>query len=119
MQPWRGSIATRWATPWWRPTSCTRTRGKKGLVHDDPDDPPRRRANKRRGHGTFANDRPPVAGIIGRESGQVRLEVIGNSDRATLEDGLDRTTLEGTMVYTDEWGGYGRLPEMSRGHATV
>ena len=23
------------------------------------------------------------------------------------------------MVYTDEWRGYGRLPEMDRGHATV
>ena len=36
--------------------------GKKGIPHDDPADPPRRRANGRRGHGTFANDRPPVAG---------------------------------------------------------
>ncbi len=88
-------------------------------MHDDPDDPPRRRANKRRGHATFANDRPPVAGVVGRESGQVRLEVIANSDRATLEGGLDRATREGTMVYTDEWGGYGRLRETGRGHATV
>ena len=28
--------------------------------HFDPLDPPRRRANKRRGRGTYANDRPPV-----------------------------------------------------------
>jgi transposase len=60
-----------------------------------------------------------VTGVVGRESGAVRLEVIGNSDRETLEDGVDRTTLEGTTVYTDEWRGYGRLPEMGRGHATV
>src|SRR4051812_9821580 len=102
-----------------KPTRCTRTRGKKGVPHPDPADPPRRRANKRRGHGTFANDRPPVTGVVGRESGQVRLEVIANSDRETLEDGVDRTTLEGATVYTDEWRGYGRLPELGRGHATV
>ena len=30
---------------------------------------PGRRANRRRGHGTFANDRPPIAGVVGRESG--------------------------------------------------
>jgi transposase-like protein len=60
-----------------------------------------------------------VAGVVGRESGQVRLEVIGNSDRETLEDGVDRATLEGATVYTDEWRAYGRLPEMRRGHATV
>ena len=94
-------------------------RGKKGILHPDPADPPRRRANRRRGHGTFANDRPPVTGVVGRESGEVRLEVVEHSDRATLEDGLDRATLEGAKVYTDEWKGYGRLAEMRRGHATV
>ena len=57
--------------------------------------------------------------MVGRESGEVRLEVIGNSDRETLEDGIDRATLEGATVYTDEWRAYGRLPEMKRGHATV
>jgi transposase len=60
-----------------------------------------------------------VAGVVGRESGHVRLEVVGNSDRETLEDGVDRATLEGATVDTDEWRGYGRLPEMKRGHATV
>lgn len=48
--------------------------GEKGIPHPDPDDPPRRRANKRRGHGNFANDRPPVAGVAGRDTGQLRRE---------------------------------------------
>ena len=48
-------------------------RGKKGIQHADADDPPRRRANSRRGHGTFDTDRPPIAGVVGRESGEVRL----------------------------------------------
>jgi hypothetical protein len=47
--------------------------GEKGLLHPDPEDPPRRRANPARGHGTWETDRPPVLGIVGRESGQIRL----------------------------------------------
>ena len=35
--------------------SCIRMRGKKSTLHPDPADPPRRRANKRRGRGTYAN----------------------------------------------------------------
>ena len=50
-------------------------RGKKGVPHKDPEDPPRRRANKVRGHGTWDNDRPPVCGVVGRESGKLRLTV--------------------------------------------
>lgn len=47
--------------------------GEKGILHPDPEDPPRRRANQARGHGTWETDRPPVLGIVGRESGQVQL----------------------------------------------
>ena len=35
--------------------------GKKSLPHRDPADPPRRRGNQRKGHGTYANDRPPAS----------------------------------------------------------
>lgn len=94
-------------------------RGKKGRPHPDPDDPPRRRANKRRGHGTFANDRPPVAAVVGRDRGQVRLRVVGHADGATLREFVRRMTWPGTTVHTDEWGAYDRLPELGRSHATV
>jgi transposase len=57
--------------------------------------------------------------VVGRDSGEVRLEVVGHADQATLEEGVEGTTLEGTTVYTDEWCGYDRLPERHRGHATV
>ncbi len=43
--------------------------GEKGRPHRDPDDPPRRRALRLNGHGTFDNDRPPILGVIGRETG--------------------------------------------------
>ena len=42
--------------------------GKKGELHPDPDDPPRKRANKQRGHGTYDNDRPPIVGT-GKRAG--------------------------------------------------
>jgi len=61
-------------------------RGKKGDYHGDPDDPPRRRANKQRGHGTYDNDRPPIVGTVGRQSGQVRLRLVHHTDQKTLEN---------------------------------
>ena len=59
-------------------------RGKKSDPHPNPSDPPRRRANKRKGRGTYANDRPPILGTVGRESGQVRLRVAHRTDTETL-----------------------------------
>ena len=38
---------------------------KKGEHHTDPDDPPRRRVNKRHEHGTYDNDRPSIIGTVG------------------------------------------------------
>ena len=93
--------------------------GEKGVPHLDPDDPPRHRANKRRGHGTKANDRPPVVGVVGRQTGQVRLKVVEHADRTTLEELVGQATTPGTTVYTDEWSGYDHLPELNRNHSTV
>jgi len=78
--------------------------GKKGEEHFDPDDPPRSRANKQRGHGTYENDRPPVVGTVGRESGQVRLRVVHHFTQAE------------SHCFTDEWLGYDHI---IRVHATV
>jgi hypothetical protein len=39
--------------------------GEKGRRHPDPADPPRRRANKQRGHSTWETDRVPVGGWWG------------------------------------------------------
>jgi transposase len=94
-------------------------RGKKGVPHDDPADPPRRRANQARGHGTFANDRPPVAGVVGRASGRLLLEVVATTDQETLQGFVERTTSPDVTLYTDEWAGYGQVAARGRGHATV
>ena len=89
------------------------------MPHRAAGDPPRRRANKARGHGTWASDRPPVLGVVGRESGLAQLEVAGTVDRATLRGFVGRATRPGVMLYTDEWRGYAWVKSSGRGHATV
>ena len=64
-------------------------RGKKGEPHRDPHDPPRRRANKRRGRGTYANDRPPIVGTVGRH--------------------VHQFTQVGAQLYTDENQSYNHV----------
>jgi transposase-like protein len=96
-----------------------RNAGEKGVPHRDPEDPPRRRANKVRGHGTMDNDRPPVIGVEGRETDEVGLDVVAHSDQATWNRFVVALTRPGTMVNTDEWAGYDRLPGWGRGRAAV
>ena len=95
-------------------------RGKKGVPHRDPQDPPRRRANQAMGHGTWDTDRPPVCGVAGRHSGRLALRVGRRNGAAEL---VHRTvvprTEPGAMVYTDEWPGYKPLEAAGRGHAAV
>ena len=94
-------------------------RGKKGVPHKEPDDPPRKRANKVRGHGTWDKDRPPVHGVVGRESGQIRLEVIHNAAWADLSPLLVEATALDATVNTDDWLGYFPLSRHGRKHVTV
>ena len=73
------------------------------MPHRDQEDPPRRRANKAVGHGNWENDRPPVCGVVGRESGRARRHLEHRTDRATLERVVVGSSREGAMVDTDEW----------------
>ena len=84
-------------------------RGKQGVEHLDPLAPPRSRANKQRGRGTFANDRPPVVGTIGRQTGQVRLRVTLDTKQKTLREHVEQFTREGTHMYTDEYNSYNTI----------
>jgi hypothetical protein len=93
--------------------------GEKGRKHTDPLDPPRRRANQTRGHGTWECDRPPIVGIVGRRSGHIRLQVCKHSDRATLEPFVLAHTRPDAIVNTDEWAAYHHLAASGRTHQTV
>ena len=83
MQPLGIGIDRRWRTVSWRPPRWTRMRGKTGVPQRDHDDPPRRRANQHPGHGSWESDRPPLGGVVGRDSGQVRLTVVSGRDTTT------------------------------------
>ena len=90
------------------------------MPHTDPDDPPRRRANQAKGHGTWETDRPPVPGVVGRASKRVWFRVGRRSSSAELVDATVLPATEpGAMVYTDDWNGYNPLGRSGRGHATV
>lgn len=92
---------------------CFRTLGKKSERHANPEDPPRRRANKRRGRGTYANDRPPVCAVIGRNSKQIRIRVMKDTKGKTLCPFVQQFTHPDTLVYTDEYDSYNKI-ERSR-----
>jgi transposase-like protein len=60
-----------------------------------------------------------VAGVVGRESGEVYLEVVPSASRPNLERVVQDNTAASCTAYTDEWPAYDRLPGLGRGHATV
>lgn len=93
--------------------------GGKGRPHRDPDDPPRRRANKRKGKGTMANDRPPIQGVVGRDSGQIRLTVCEDTRQETVQPEVEAKTEQYAMLCTDESSAYWRVAESGREHGTV
>jgi transposase len=87
--------------------NCTKTPGKKSTPHRDPIDPPRRRANKRRGRGTYTNDRPPIISIISRDTGEQRFWVCDHADRRTCAALIAENVPAGhTQLHTDEWQSY-------------
>lgn len=94
-------------------------RGKKGLPHRDRADPPRRRANRFHGRGTWEHDRPPVFGIVGRTSHQLRLTVARHTTTAELQPLVLAASPPGSMIYSDDCLAYRRLPRHERRHATV
>jgi transposase len=93
--------------------------GEKGEKHPDPEDPPRCRANKRKGRGTFENDRPPILGVVGRDSGQIRITVCDNVKQTTVQPEVEQDTKPDVRVYTDENQAYDHLSETGRSHSSV
>jgi transposase-like protein len=93
--------------------------GEKGTPPGDPDDPPRRRANKRRGLGTMQNDRSPIQGVVGRTSGQIRLTVCDNTQQQPIQPKVEQATAKTSAVYTDESHAYNHLAETGRTQQSV
>jgi transposase len=96
---------------------CPRTRGKKSPPHRDPADPPRRRGKQRKGHGTYANARPPIISVISRETGEQRVWVCDHADTWTCPTLIaDTMPPDRPRLSTDEWQ---RYHGSHAAHATV
>ena len=89
------------------------------MKHAAAPDPPRRRANRWRGLGSWDVDRPPVLGAVGRSSGRTRLVVAPRAGEAQLVPAVRAAAAAGAAVDADEWSGYARLAWDGYGHATV
>jgi transposase len=84
-------------------------------------DPPRRRADKVRGRGTYDKDRPPISSVVARNFGIVRFFVAHNADSAICLDVVRRTApARASALYTDEHLGYEPVEdELSVCHGSV
>lgn len=60
-----------------------------------------------------------MAGVVGRTSGRVRLQVLRHNGRRFLQPFVLRATATQSVVYTDEWHGYQKLATKRRRHACV
>lgn len=87
-----------------RPTSCITTRGNNSTPHRDPTDPPQQRGHKRKGRGTYANDRPPLSSISSRDTGEPRWWVCDHANRHTCRTLMaDNIPAGSATLSTDEW----------------
>jgi transposase-like protein len=70
----------------------------------------RRRLKGKRGRGTKESEKPPVLGLIQRE-GLVKVELLDNVKRKTIEPVITQTVKPGSRVNTDEYQIYDWLKD--------
>jgi transposase len=63
-------------------------------------------------------DKPPILGLIQR-GGQIVLHMLPNVQQATIKPIISDTVAPGTLIHTDEYDIYARLPAWGYGHKTV
>lgn len=80
--------------------------------------PRRRRLKGSRGRGTLAKEKPPVLGMAQR-SGEVVIRMLENARQTTIKPLVKKHIAADTLIYTDEYSIYDRLPEWGYGHKTV
>ena len=70
------------------------------------------------GRGTSEKDKPPILGLIQR-GGPVVLRMLANVPQRTIEPVITGAIAQGTLIHTDEYGIYARLPAWGYQHKTV
>src|SRR3954462_2477999 len=71
-----------------------------------------------RSRGTLEKEKPPILGLIQRD-GQVVLRMLPNVKQKTIKPIIEAMVVKGTMIYTDEYSIYARLPVWGYQHKTV
>ena len=81
--------------------------------------PPRRRRLKgARGRGTKTTEKPPIFAMVQR-SGDAVVRLLDNVRQENIKPLILQTIVPGTLVNTDEYSIYGRLPDWGYDHKTV
>src|SRR5215218_4918146 len=70
------------------------------------------------GRGTLEKDKPPILGLIQR-GGPVVLPMVAHVQQTTIEPVITAVVARGTLIHTDEYGIYARLPAWGYQHKTV
>ena len=70
------------------------------------------------GRGTLEKDKPPILGLIQR-GGQVVLHMLANVRQRTIKPIITAVVTSGTLIHTDEYSIYARLPAWGYQHKTV
>jgi transposase-like protein len=63
-------------------------------------------------------DKPPILGLIQR-GGQVVLRMLANVQQKTIQPIIASTVVQGSLIHTDEYAIYARLPAWGYRHKTV
>lgn len=79
---------------------------------------PRCRANDRRGRGTLKTDCPPILGMVQR-GGLLRLHVLDNVQKKTIEPLITDMIQAGSRISTDDYNIYNGLTVLGYQHETV
>lgn len=78
----------------------------------------RRRLKGARGRGTLDSEKPPILGLLQRD-GEVVIHMLPNVQQATIRPIMLSTVKPESLLYTDTYDIYARLPEWGYGHKTV
>ena len=97
---------------WWPGTKDTQRRSKKNRKGR------RNRLKGARGRSTLEKEKPPIFGMIQR-GGEVVIKMLENVKQNTIAPLIQSTIAPGTLVYTDEYNIYNRLPSWGYEHKTV
>jgi len=93
-------------------------KGQPDIVASEGREGRRHKLRGKRGRGTLEDEKPPVLGMIQRQ-GEVAIFMLPNVQQVTIQPILSKVIKKGSLVYSDEYDIYDRLPEWGYQHKSV